>query len=58
MLQLGIWNNLNVFNINKLETFEDALFESGKTSTHKTEKTGTLDLLPCGKRNAEMVEIW
>ena len=24
---------------NKLETFEDALFESGKTSTHKTEKT-------------------
>jgi len=43
---------------NKLETFEDALFESGKTSTHKTEKTGTLDLLPCGKRNAEMVEIW
>ena len=58
MLQLGIWNNLNVFNINKLETFEDALFESGKTSTHKTEKTGTLDLLPCGKRNAEKVEIW
>ena len=45
-------------NPNKLETFEDALFESGKTSTHKTEKTGTLDLLPCGKRNAEMVEIW
>ena len=44
--------------IKKLETFEDALFESGKTSTHKTEKTGTLDLLPCGKRNAEMVEIW
>ena len=44
--------------LNKLETFEDALFESGKTSTHKTEKTGTLDLLPCGKRNAEMVEIW
>ena len=43
---------------NKLETFEDALFESSKTSTHKTEKTGTLDLLPCGKRNAEMVEIW
>ena len=43
---------------NKLETFEDALFESGKTSTHKTEKTGTLDLLPCGKRNAEKVEIW
>ena len=23
---------------NKLETFEDALFESSKTSTHKTEK--------------------
>ena len=43
---------------NKLETFEDALFESGKTSTHKTEKTGTLDLLPCGKRNAEKVEVW
>ena len=38
MLQLGIWNNLNVFNINKLETFEDALFESGKISTRKTEE--------------------
>ena len=27
---------------NKLETFEDALFESGKTSTHKTEKLAHL----------------
>ena len=42
---------------NKLETFEDALFEGSKTSPHKTEKLDA-DLLPCGKRYAEKVKGW
>ena len=42
---------------NKLETFEDALFEGSKTSTHKTEKLDA-DLLPCGKRYAEKLKSW
>ena len=38
--------------MNKLETFEDALFEGSKTSTHKTEKLDA-DLLPWGKQYAD-----
>ena len=42
---------------NKLETFEDALFEGSKTSPHKTEKLDA-NLLPCGKRYAEKFKGW
>ena len=44
---------------NKLETFEDAIFESGNTSTHKTERKNLhTDLAPRGERNAEKINIW
>ena len=41
------WRKHQKMDANKLETFEDALFEGSKTSTHKTEKLDA-DLLPCG----------
>ena len=49
-------NELNHI-VNKLKTFEDALFEGSKISTHKTERLDA-DLLPCGKRYAEELKSW
>ena len=36
-ISLDGWYHVHTHIQNKLETFEDALFENGKSSTHKTE---------------------
>ena len=56
-LQIREWN------INKLETFEDALFEGSKTSPHKTEKKTWRWLTPmrktvCGKGHRLVIFEW